>query len=134
MNTRKQANYVLWIEALGFLAIISFSWLDELVSLPRRLFGPPPPVNWAEAVIETAVVLVVWFVVHRFTRRLLRRLHYLEEFLRVCAWCRRIDSGGEWMPLEQYFSREFSTKTSHGMCPECVRQMEAKLRDLPGSA
>jgi hypothetical protein len=134
MKNRKSADTILWIEAMGFLAIITLSWLDELVNLPRRLFGAPLPVNWPEAVIETTVVLLAWLVVHRVTTRLLKRLHYLEEFFRVCAWCRKIDAEGEWVPLEEYFSRTFATKTSHGMCPECARQLEAKLRDLPGGA
>ena len=120
---------------LGFLGIMTLCYLDDLLQLPSLIFSDHPfVILHRRTTLEMLLVLGVWFVVTASTRRILNRIRYLEEFMRVCAWCRRIDSGGEWMPLEQYFSREFSTKTSHGMCPECVRQMEAKLRDLPGSA
>lgn len=56
-----------------------------------------------------------------------RRLHYLEEFVRVCAWCRKLNVGEEWIPVEEFFERKFETMTSHGMCPACLVE-QRKLR------
>ena len=127
MKYKKNTYFILWIEAIGFISIITLSWLDEMIGLPRLLFGAPPPVNWHEAVIETVIVLLAWLSVHTLTKRLLERLHYLEEFLRVCAWCRKIAHDDEWLPIEEYFSREFATKTSHGLCPDCAKKMAESI-------
>jgi hypothetical protein len=74
--------------------------------------------------------------VHLLTRRLLKRLHYLVEFLRVCSWCRKVCYHDEWLEMEKYFSSKFATKTSHGMCPECLQKKKDELApkenaDLP---
>jgi len=58
---------------------------------------------------------------------LLRRLHYLEEFLRVCSWCQKVSSGNEWMGMETYLKTKFATKTSHGMCPDCLRKKKEEI-------
>jgi len=34
--------------------------------------------------------------------------------MRVCAWCRRIDYHGRWMPLEEFLQQGFDTPTTHG--------------------
>ena len=127
MKSKLNPDLILLIEAIGFITIITLSWLNELFGLPQLFFGSASQINWHEALMETAVALVAWVVVHLVTKRVLKRLHYLEEYLRVCAWCRKISSGDEWLPLEEYFDRHFDTKTSHGMCPECYQQHFAEI-------
>ena len=61
-------------------------------------------------------------------KRLVLRLHYLEEFMRVCAWCRKLSVGSEWIPLEEFFERKFDIPTSHAMCPTCLVEQRGKLR------
>lgn len=120
MINRKKTQRILWYESLGFLFLIALSWLNEVLSLPHLLFGAGPHSNLHEAAMESTALLIVWGVVIVFTRRLMRRLFYLDGFLRVCAWCRKIGHEEEWTTLEDYFSRGFAIKTSHGMCPECL--------------
>jgi len=127
MKSKKHTDLILWVEAIGFTTIITLSWLNEMIGLPGLLFGTTSSENWHEAAIETAIALLVWLGVHIMTKRLLQRLHYLEEFLRVCAWCHKINHNDEWMPIEEYFNRKFATKTSHGMCPDCARKMTDDL-------
>ena len=122
---------VLWYENLGFLAIILLSWANELLDLPQHIFGGQTRANWRESAMETVVVLLVWFAVHVVTKKLLARLHYLEEFLRVCAWCRKVSHGDEWLPVEQYFKQGFRIETSHGICPDCARKMKPEALDEP---
>ena len=113
-------NFILWNEALGFSLLIVMSWLTEILHIPHLIFGDPFTPNWHRAVIRTCVVLLIWAWVHWITRRLLKRLHQLEEFLRICGWCRRVCHNDQWLTLEDYFSSKFSTPTSHGMCPDCL--------------
>ncbi len=131
MKTTRKAQHILAYESLGFAAIILLSWVDEVFSLPYRLFGGVGHSNWRESMLETAVVLVVWAGVYGLTQRLLKRLHYLEGFLRVCAWCRKIGHEDEWLPLEQYFDRHLDTKTTHAICPGCARSV--MTQETPGA-
>ena len=79
------------------------------------------------AIIRTVVIVLIWIWVHLATRQLLKRLHYLEEFLRVCSWCRKVSSGHEWIDMERYLNSKFATKTSHGMCPDCLRKKKDEI-------
>ena len=75
------------------------------------------------------LVLAVWLLVSGVTRRMLERLRYLEGFLRMCSWCRRMHYHGEWMQLEKFMQQGFDTPTTHGICPDCLRvQKEAITR------
>ncbi len=125
MTTLKKHQRVLLFENIGFLALILLSWANEVLDLPRLAFGGNTQVNWREAAMENFLVLIVWGVVYVVTKRILARLHYLEGFLRVCAWCRRIGQDDTWLPLEEYFSKALNVRTSHGICPECKQKLLA---------
>jgi hypothetical protein len=114
-----RASTVVAYEVIGFLAIIALSWINELLGLPELIFATDHPGGWQESVLETAIILLVAVPVITLTRRLVSRLHYLEEFLRLCAWCRKIDMHGEWVPIEDFVQRTFDTQASHGICPTC---------------
>ena len=122
MVTSKKTSHILWYQAVGFLLVIALSWADEFLFLPSRLFGGVKHSDWHEALMESFVAMVVWLLMFLGTKRILARLHYYQEFIRVCAWCRKINDGEKWVPLEEYFSKGFDTKTSHGMCPECAKR------------
>lgn len=98
----------------GFLAIITVLTFVEC----RRFFGwrfDEMGFDLREAYAEALVVLLVAVPVMLIVRRLLSRLHYLEGLLSVCAWCRKVDHGGEWIPMDQFLKLKFSTDTSHGI-------------------
>ena len=107
---------------LGFILLIVMAWLDQYHD------------TWRESALESLAVLTVWGLVYRNTRQLLSRLHYLEGFVRVCGWCRKIGHGDRWIPMEEYFSEQFNTATTHGMCPECADAFQADLQKRPGIA
>jgi hypothetical protein len=90
-----------------------------LLGLPGLIFATAHRGGWQESVLETAIILLVAVPVITLTRRLAARLHYLEEFLRLCAWCGRIHTDGEWVPVEDFLQRRFDTQASHGICPAC---------------
>lgn len=121
-QTKQKRNPILWMVAFGFSLIIALSWLTEAVRLPHLIYGESFTPNWNRALFRTIVVALVWLWVHLAIRRLLRRLYYLEEFLRVCSWCRKVGHDGEWLTMEKYFNSKFATQTSHGMCPECEKR------------
>lgn len=116
-------------EAIGFAFIILLTWLAEIIYLPHLLYDEPAEFLWGRVLTRTVVILAIWAWVHFATRRLLSRLHQLEEFLLVCSWCRRVGDNDRWLTMEEYFGSKFSTETSHGICPECA----ANLRKTGGT-
>jgi hypothetical protein len=128
MRTQTHVSKILWCEGIGFLAIIVLSWVNELSDLPHLISGVQYIPNWRESALETPIVLLVGIPVMIFTKRIVSRLYYLEGFLRVCAWCKKLEHNGEWIPLEEFFASKFQTETSHGMCLACMEEVIAKRK------
>lgn len=111
---------------LGFLGIMVLSYLDELFKLPQLVFsGHPFDFVFQRSTLEILLILGVWFIVNRSTQRSLQRIQYLEKFMRLCAWCRRINYKGDWITMEQFMQQGFDTPTTHGICPVCLEKQKA---------
>ncbi|MBI5576306.1 MAG: hypothetical protein HY896_08075 [Deltaproteobacteria bacterium] len=123
MKIRRYPERILVYEALGFLAILAMVLMDEIYEMPKRLFAKytSQPEMW-EGSFEVITVILVAVVILLATNRLVLRLFRLEGFLKVCAWCRKIQYEGEWTSVEKIFSSGFDTQTTHGMCPDCFEK------------
>ncbi|HSS21546.1 MAG TPA: hypothetical protein VLL54_15845 [Pyrinomonadaceae bacterium] len=128
MTTQRRMTKVLFYQGLGFLLIIVFSWLNEMSDLPYRIGAAHYVPNWRECFLETGIVLVVAMPVMILTKRLVSRLYHLEGFLRICAWCKKLEHDGEWVPIEQYFENSFGMEASHGICQACTNQMRTGIK------
>jgi hypothetical protein len=126
METKTFARTVLWLEIAAFGLLIAMSWADELFGVPALLFGGSHQADLREATVESIVILAVAIPIVVRTRRVVERLFYLENFLRVCGWCQKVEHEGSWFPIAEFFQLRFDAKTSHGMCPSCfASQSEA---------
>ena len=125
---------IILYDVIGFGILILFLWLDELIDLPHLVFGAPEtPVNIAESVIESVVALFLGIGVITVTWRLLGRIKYLEGFLPVCSFCKKIRIGDKWVPIVDYVSNHSAAQFSHGCCPECAEHhygyiLKSKIR------
>jgi hypothetical protein len=56
-------------------------------------------------------------------------VHELETFLPLCAWCKRIRSEERdyWIKVEEYIGRLTKREITHGLCPDCARDLMADL-------
>ena len=126
-KTKDRWSVILWNESFGFSLMIVLSWATEWLRIPHYLFGEPFVPNWHRAALRTAVILLIWLWVYLITKKLLKRLHYLEDFLRTCSWCRKVSHRDHWLTVDEYFKSNFATRTSHGMCPECSQQWEKEM-------
>jgi hypothetical protein len=125
MKKNSQLTKIVLYQNLGFLGIIILCFLDELLKLPSLIFsGHPFDFVYRRSTLEMLLVLGVWFLVSMSTRRILERVRYLEKFMRVCAWCRRINYHDEWMRLEEFMQQGFDTPTTHGICAECLQKQK----------
>jgi hypothetical protein len=129
MDRHSKLGKVLLYQNIGFLVVIGLVFLDELVRLSSLLFWNQP-FTWEfrRTTLGMLLVLAVWFLVSASTRRVLERIRYLEQFMRVCAWCRFIDYKGEWIPVEEFLKQGFDTPTTHGICPKCLEKQKAAIQ------
>lgn len=128
MKTKTYISRILWYQAIGFLLIIALSWVDEYFNLSGYFGFTQVFFNWREAFLENIIVLIVAIPLMLLTRRLLSHLYYLEGFLRVCAWCKKLEVDDKWVPIEAFFKEHFKTESSHGICPECYEQAQQKIK------
>ena len=114
MITRRVLAY----ELVACLSIMLLLWIDELLDVPHHLFGmDPTPVNWVESLLESGVVLMFCTFVMATSYRFLQRIKYLEGFLRICSFCKRIRIEDEWIQLDHFVSDHSAAMFSHGYCP-----------------
>ena len=123
MTTRRDVSRrMLALEAFGFLLILVIIWMDELFDLPHVLFGAArTPVRWGEGALESLLTIAVGTAVVLITYRAFRRIEYLESLIVMCAWCRRVRSGHDWLSVEAFLQRQHQSHTSHGICETCAK-------------
>src|SRR5829696_8289150 len=68
-------RYTLALESAGFLLITVIIWLDEILDLPRLLFGAAPtPLRLGEGLLESVLTLAIGTAVVSITYRAFRRI------------------------------------------------------------
>ncbi len=103
---------------------------DEVFDFPHNVFGGlATPINWLEVFIESGYVLVLCALSIYFTWRLLKRIKYLEGFLPVCSFCKKIRVGKDWVQIEAYISEHSAAEFSHGLCPACMKEHYSEFLD-----
>lgn len=62
----------------------------------------------------------------------LAEVRTLRGLIRVCAWCRKVDTGADWEQLEAYVRAHSHAQFTHGICPHCLDQATAGLGENTG--
>jgi len=58
-------------------------------------------------------------------RRALEHIRTLHGILPICMYCKKIrDNQGRWNRLEVYVSQHSEAEFSHGICPECEKELK----------
>jgi PAS domain S-box-containing protein len=58
----------------------------------------------------------------------LEDIRTLEGLLPICAWCKKIrDDKGYWGEVEQYFEKHSDFAFSHGICPDCLKELNPEF-------
>jgi len=127
--SRLQPAKVLLCQSIGFLAIIFVCLFDELLGLSVLIFGNHSCiVDLRDFTLKMLLILCVWLLVSGSTRRILDQTHHLSRFMKVCAWCRRIQYEGCWMPLEKFLRIGFDKPTSHAICEDCFQKAQVEIQ------
>jgi DNA-directed RNA polymerase beta' subunit len=115
---------VLLYEAIGFTAIIGLVWLNETLDIPHLTLGSPQTkVNLREALLESISVLILGIIVLKLTWNFLARIKYLEGFIVVCSFCRKVRIAEDtWASLEEFVHSNAEVEFSHSFCPTCGKE------------
>lgn len=116
MKATPKPRRVLLYEGVAFAILLASIWVGSLLPL---LLRARTAMEWEDPLLETAALVLVAIPTLVLSKRILDRLHYLEGFLRLCAWCHRVEVNGEWILVEEFLKRRLSTQTSHGICESC---------------
>jgi hypothetical protein len=121
MTNNTLERKMLLVELIAFVMVVALIWFDEVADLPHYLFGAArTPVNWSESLFETVVVSVIACVIALLTRRVLKRVKYLEGLLSICSFCKKIRVGDRWEPVEQYIGERTDADFTNSLCPDCL--------------
>ncbi|MFH1019437.1 MAG: hypothetical protein V1782_02330 [Pseudomonadota bacterium] len=114
-------------QLIGYGILLFLITGDELFDFPHNIFGAPAtPINWTETVIEGTYILLLCAFTIYLSLRYLKRIKFLEGFLPICSFCKKIRKGEEWTSLEKYMSDHSEALFSHGLCPECAEKHYGK--------
>ncbi|MBA4394240.1 MAG: sensor with HAMP domain protein, partial [Desulfobacca sp.] len=60
----------------------------------------------------------------RRLQKALEEVRTLSGILPICSKCKKIrDDQGYWNQVEQYISKHSEAEFSHGICPECLKEL-----------
>jgi PAS domain S-box-containing protein len=60
----------------------------------------------------------------------LAEVRAMSGLLPICAHCKKIrDDKGYWKQLEEYFHTHSDVRFSHGLCPDCVKELYPMIAD-----
>jgi integral membrane sensor domain MASE1 len=59
----------------------------------------------------------------------LTQVKELRGLLPICAWCKRVrDDHDYWHSVEEYIADRTDAQFSHGICPDCLKDVEPRVR------
>ena len=123
MSKETFTKKILFYDAIGFGAAMLTIWLDEIIDIPHLVFGADAtPINVTEALIESLMVFLLGIGVMTVTWTLLKKIKYLEGFLPVCSFCKKIRVDDRWIPIVDYITDNSAARFTHSCCPQCVEK------------
>lgn len=86
--------------------------------------------------LASAMLIGLIIIYTRYLEQALFKIQELEEFLPICASCKKIrvkdaNSPGQvyWQSVEQYISDHSHSKLTHSICPECLKKLYPEFAD-----
>jgi hypothetical protein len=106
--------------------VIAFAGVCSALTVAGYAFASPQDVVGVALANRALSLLAIWLTASLCLFHL-RVEGYGDDgrkFLPICASCKKIrDEEGRWTHLESYFSEQFAVRFTHGICPDCVREL-----------
>jgi hypothetical protein len=100
---------------------------NEIVDIPHYVFGDAPTSysqRLGEIGIELSIFAIVMAIQIGLFVVLYKRIRILEGFIPICANCKKIrNEKDQWEIMENYITKHSLSQFSHGICPECAREL-----------
>jgi hypothetical protein len=96
--------------------------LSQAIVIARGRFGDLLRLRRANDLLQTRT---------RELEETLARIKTLRGLIPICASCKKIRSDtGYWQQLEEYITEHSDADFTHGLCPECFKQMEMEVNAI----
>ena len=100
---------------------------NEILDIPHYVFNDSPTL-YSQRVGEIIIELFIFFIVTTIQILLFKKLNHrikiLEGFIPICANCKKIrNTEDQWEQMEKYISQHSFARFSHGICPDCAKQL-----------
>ena len=116
-----------------FLLFMCLTLGNEIIDIPYYVFNDTPTLysqRLGEIMIELSIFVIVMVIQIALFNKLYKRIRLLEGFIPICANCKKIKSTeDQWEQIEKYITQHSLAQFSHGICPDCARQLYPELYD-----
>ena len=128
----RKSIHLLTISQVAIVCSFLFLTLgNEILDIPHYVFNDAPTSysqRFGEIIIELFIFFIVTTIQILLFKKLYKRIRVLEGFIPICANCKKIrNTEGQWEEMEKYISQYSLARFSHGICPDCARQLYPDL-------
>jgi hypothetical protein len=116
---------------------IYMALLASILIICGFYFSPPGGELWKVLLNRALALFAVWTTavlggqrnrIQQEREKALLELKILSGFLPICASCKKIrDENGDWNQIETYIRDHSEAEFSHGICPDCARELYPEL-------
>ena len=122
------------IAIIQLLILFLFMFLtlgNEIIDIPNYVLNDIPTSfsqRTGEVAIELSIFIIVMALQIWLFTRLYKRIKILEGFISICANCKKIrNSENKWEQMEKYVTEHSLAQFSHGICPDCAKELYPNL-------
>ncbi len=115
---------------VGAFALVTLSFIQKVIAGYNPFILKGYLVSFFFGGITGTILGTYIGKVRRLNTSLKQRVNTLESFLPICSNCKKIrkpDSDprimDSWEQIESYISHKTSSKFSHGICPDCMKDL-----------
>jgi hypothetical protein len=99
--------------------------LSQAIVIARARFGDLLRLRRANELLQTRT---------RELEGALAKIKTLSGLIPICASCKKIrDDNGYWQQLEQYLTEHSEADFTHGLCTDCLKEMEIQVKAIADS-
>ena len=114
-----------------FFLLLCLTLGNEIIDIPHYVFHDAPTLysqRSGEIIIELSIFSIVMIFEIALLKNLYKRIRLLEGFIPICASCKKIrNAEDQWEQMEKYITQHSLAQFSHGICPDCARQLYPDL-------
>ena len=131
--THLYEQVAIW-QTMIVLALIAMIWVKEVLDVPALVFGADPSeMDWLGALVLTIGVLSGGIIIVGHTY--LQQKQILRGFISVCSYCRKVHmEETDWQRMEEFLEHRTLAEFTHGICPDCYREVLQQIETESGAA